>query len=84
VQEQRLLSAAVEHERVAPLQPRDHLAFTRLFRHQITNGFLLQRLRRSSADVDPFSRRARVTQHAWMDQMVVHDHIGRGEALQAP
>ena len=31
VQEQRFGAAAIEHERVAPLEPRDHLALARLF-----------------------------------------------------
>ena len=56
VQEQRLGTAVVEHERVAPLQTRDDLALPRLFGEQVTDGFLLVRLRRSAADVNCLAR----------------------------
>ena len=52
VEEQRFRAAAVEHERIAPLQPRDGLAFARLFGEQVADRFLLERLRRGGADVD--------------------------------
>ena len=45
VQEQRFLAAAVEHERVAPLQARHHLALARLLGEQVADRFLLERLR---------------------------------------
>ena len=52
VQEQRFLAAAVEHERVAPLQAHDRLALAGLLGEQQADGVLLERLRRRRADVD--------------------------------
>ena len=52
----------IEHERIAPLQPRDGLAFARLFGEQIADRFLLERLRRRDADVDLFGVGARVAE----------------------
>ena len=52
VQEQRFGAAAVEDERIAPFQARDRLPLARLFREQIADRFLLERLRRGDADVD--------------------------------
>ena len=60
VQEQRFLAAAVEHERVAPLQPRDRLALARLLGEQVADGFLRHRLRARRADVDQLGAGARV------------------------
>ena len=66
VQEQRLGAAAVEDERIAPLQPRDDLALARLFGQQIADGFLLERLRRGDADVDRLGvRRAWRSRRGW-------------------
>ena len=59
VQEQRFGAAAVEHERIAPLQPRDDLALARLLGEQVADRFLLERLRRGDADVDLSRRPAR-------------------------
>ena len=41
VQEQRFLAAAIEDERIAPLEPRDELAFAGLFRDQEVDGVLI-------------------------------------------
>ena len=57
VQEQRLFAAAIEDERVAPLQPRNELAFARLLDEQIADRFLRHRLRRRGADVDQLGAR---------------------------
>ena len=61
VQEQRFLAAAVEHERIAPLQTRDRLALARLLGEQITDRFLIERLRRGGADVDLLRVRPRAS-----------------------
>ena len=55
-----LRPAAIEHERIAPLQPRHRLALARLLREQVADRFLFERLRRGEADVDLFGVRARV------------------------
>ena len=57
VQEQRFLAAAVEHERVAPLEPHDGLALARLLGEQEADRVLIERLRRRGADVDPLGVR---------------------------
>jgi hypothetical protein len=62
VEEQRLRAAAVEHERVAPLQSRDRLALARFLSEEITNRLLLERLGRRDADVDLLRVRARVAE----------------------
>ena len=54
VQEQRFRRAAVEHERVAPFQPRHGFALTRFLDKQKRDGVLFRRLRRCAADVDLF------------------------------
>lgn len=84
VQKQRLLPAAVEHERVSPFQTRHDFAFARLFHQQVADGFLIEWLRRCGADVDFFGVLARVTQHARRDQVVVKHDIRAGERAQAP
>ena len=82
MEEQRFGAAAVEDERIAPLQPRDDLSFARLLGEQIADRFLLERLRRGDADVDLFGVRPRVREQPRVHEMVVQHHVGRGEALQ--
>ena len=82
VQEQRFGAAAVEHERVAPFQPRDRLALARLLREQVADRFLLERLRRGDADVDLLRVGARVAQQPRVDEVVVQHDVGRGQVLQ--
>ena len=82
VQEQRFLAAAVEHERIAPLQPRDGLAFARLLREQVADRFLLERLRRRRADVDVLGVRRAPAQQPRVDVVVVDDDVGRLEVAQ--
>src|SRR5207247_6101776 len=67
MEKERFGSAAVEDERVAPLQARDGLALTRLLDQQITDRFLLQRLGRRAAEVDLFRVSARVGQELRRD-----------------
>ena len=81
VQEQRFRSAAVEYKRIAPLQARDRLAFARFFGEQVTDRFLLERLRRGDPDVDLLRVRPRVAQQSRMHQMVVQHDICLREAL---
>ena len=81
VEKQRFGSAAVEDERIAPLQTRDRLAFARLLREQITDRFLIERLRRRHAHVDLLGVGARVAQHSRVHEVVVQHHIRRCQAL---
>ena len=83
VQEQRFGAAAVEDERVAPFEPRDRLALARLFRQQVTDGFLLERLGRRMADVDHLGVRPGVAEQPRVNQMVVQHDVGRLEIPQA-
>jgi hypothetical protein len=83
VEEQRLFSAAVEHERIAPLQPDDDLSLARLFDQQQGNRILVERARRSRPDVDPFRVGARRAQQPRVDLVVVDHDVGRLEMPQA-
>ena len=82
VEEQRLGAAAVEQERIAPLQARHDLALARLLGEQVADRFLRDRLRRRDAEVDFLGVGARVAQHSRRDEMVVQHHVRRFEALQ--
>ena len=77
MQEQRFRAAAIEDERVAPLQPRDDLAFARLLGEQIADRFLFERLRRGDADVDLLRVRPRVAQQPRVHEVVVEHDVGR-------
>ena len=59
VQEERLLPAAVEHERVSPFQPHDRPPLARFLGQQKADGVLIERLRRRRADVDQLRVRPR-------------------------
>lgn len=83
VQEQRFLTAPLEHERVAPFQPRDHLALARLVGEQIADRLLRHRLRRRRAHVDQLGACARVLQQALRYAMVVDHDVRRSKAFQA-
>ena len=83
VQEQRFLTALVEHERVAPLEARHYLAFARLFDEQIVDRLLRQRLGRREAQVDLFGILARIAEQARMHEMVVQHDIGGGEIAES-
>ncbi len=83
VQEQRLLPAAVEDERVAPLQPHDRLAFARLLGQQQADRILFQRFRRRRADVDALRVRPGGTQQPRVDAVIVDDDVGRFEVALA-
>ncbi len=82
VQEHRLASAAVEHVRIAPLEPHDRFALSRFFRQEEADRVLLHRLRRGRADIDPFRFRPRGAQQACVDEMVVDDDVSRLERAQ--
>ena len=79
VQEQRFLAAAIEHERIAPLQPRDDLALARFFDEQVVDGFLIERLRRREADVDLLGVLARIAEQPRVHEVVVEHDVGGGE-----
>ena len=83
MEEQRFLAAAVEHERVAPLQPDDDLAFARFLGEQKADRVLLERLRRRRTDVDALGVGPRAAQQPRMDAMVVDDHVGGLEVALA-
>ena len=76
VQEQRFLATTVEHERIAPLQPRDGLSFPRFLRDQEADGVLVERLWRRRADVDALRTGLRHPKQAGVNAVVVHDHVG--------
>ena len=82
VQEERFGAAVIEDERIAPLQARHDLSLARLFREQIADGFLLERLRRGDADVDLLGVGPGVAQQARVHEMVVQHDVGRREALR--
>ncbi len=82
VKEQRFLSAAIEHERIAPLQSRHRLAFARFLDQQIVDGFLIERLRRRQADVDFLSVLAGIAEQPRVDEVIVEHDVGRGEMAQ--
>ena len=83
VQEERLLAAAVEHERIAPLQPDDRPALAGLLGQQKTDGVLIERFRRRRSDVDQLRARLREAQQAAVHAMVEDDDVGRLEATLA-
>ena len=83
VQKQRFRAASIEDERIAPLQPGDRLAFARLFGQQIADGFLFERLRSRTADVDLLRVRSCVAQQARVNKMIVKHHVRRLEALES-
>ena len=58
VKEQRFLAAAVEDERIAPLQADDGLAIPGLLREEKTDRVLLEWLGRGRADIDASRRQA--------------------------
>ena len=75
MQEQRFFAAAVEHERIAPFQPHDRLAFTRFLGQQEADRILVERLRRRRADVDLLRARPRRAAAAARAPMVVDDDV---------
>ena len=83
VQEQRFLTAAIEQERIAPLQPRDDLAFARFFHEQVVDGFLVERLRRAEPDVDLLGFLPRIAEQSRVHEMVVEHDVGGGEVARA-
>ena len=83
MQEQRLLAAAVEHERVSPFQPHDRLAFARFLGEQQADRVLLERFGRRRADVDALGVRPRAAQQPCVDAVIVHDDVGRFEVALA-
>jgi len=76
VQEERLLAAAVEDERIPDLEADHGLAFTRLFDEQQRDGLLVEGSRRGGPDVDPLGIVPRGAEQPGVDLMVVHHHIG--------
>ena len=83
MKEQRFLPAAIEHERIAPLQTRHNLAFTRFLDEQVVDGFLIERLRRRKPDVDLLGVLARIAKQPRMDEMIVEHDVGGGEMAKA-
>ena len=83
VEEQRFLAAAIEDERVAPLEARDDAAFAGLLHQQVADGLLRHRAGRGRADVDPLGMRGRLCQQPLVDEVVVDDDVGHRQARQA-
>ena len=83
VKEQGFLPAAIEQERVSPLQPRDDLSFPRFLDEQVVDGFLIERLRRGQANVDLLSFMTRIAEQPRVHEVVVQHHIGGGEVARA-
>ena len=83
VKKQRLFATSIEHEGVAPLQPCDHAAFAGLLDQQVADSLLGHRARCGRADVDPFGVRRRLRDQAFVDEVVVDDDIGQGQARQS-
>ena len=92
VEEQRFLAAAIEHERVTPLQPRDDLALAGFLHEKIVDGFLGERLRRRLTNFDLFGVLPRIPEQARMYfihglghpmGLAVHDVADRTQPLEA-
>ena len=83
MQEQRFDAALIEHERIAPLQPRDQLVLARLLGDEVADRFLIEPLGRGAADVDPLGAGRRQVQQARMDEVVVDDDVGLLQAAEA-
>ena len=77
----RLLAAAAEHERIAALEPQHALARARQ-RDQALADIGLRRRRLAAALAGEFEPRLRAgeRQHPLIDQRVMHDDVGLGEA----
>src|SRR4029078_7838220 len=83
VEKQGLAAAVIENERAAPFQPRDDLSLACLFREQVTDGFLLERLRSRHAYIDALGVSSRSPQEARMHERVVQHDVGRGQTMQS-
>ena len=82
VQEQRFLAAAVEHERVAPLQAHDRLALAGLLGHEQADRVLRRPGRGRVADVDALGIGASHPQQARIDERVVDDDVRAGQVTE--
>ena len=81
-QQQRLLAAAAEHERVAALEPHHAAAGARVLEQERVRVLLGDlRPRALLADVDELRVRARVRERLGRDQPVVEDHVGLRDQL---
>ena len=83
VQEDRFLAAAVEEERIAPLEADDDLALAGLLGDEQADRVLLAGLRGGGADVDALRVRRRHRQQARVDEVIVDHHVRALEAAQA-
>ena len=81
MQEDGFLAAAVEDERVAPLEPHDDLALARLVGEQVADGVLIERLGRGGADVDALGVRRRGAARRGGHAVIVEDDVGMGRAV---
>ena len=82
VQEQRLLGAAVEDKRVAPLEARDRVAVPGFFRQEHRDRVLRDLALGRSAGCNPLRVRTRPAKHR-LDRAVVDDDIRFGEEPHA-
>ena len=83
VEKERLFSAAVEHERVSPLQSCDRFSLTHLLGEKQTDRSLFERLRRGRTDIDGLGVIPYLGQHPPMDEVVEDDHVRLGEDSMA-
>ena len=83
VQEQRFLTAAIEQERVAPLETRHDLAFARLLGQQVADRFLIALFGRRAADVDAFGIFRRHGEQVGMHEVIEDHHVGLLQAAVA-
>ena len=83
VQEQRFLAAAIEQERIAPLEPRDDFSLARFLHEQVVDRFLIERLRRCRAEVDLLGLLPRIPQQPRLHEMVVEHDVGSREIAGA-
>ena len=79
VEKQRLSAAAVEHERITPLEPDDDLVFARLLSEQVADRFLVERAGCSGPDIDPFRVGRRRVQDLLRHAVVVDHHVRTSE-----
>ena len=82
-EEHGLLAAAVEQQRIAPLQPGHGLPFARLLHQQAADGVMLDGLRHGRADVDALRIRTGGAQLPGVHAVVVHDDVRRAQTTQA-
>ena len=83
VEKQSFLAAAVEHERIPPLEPGNRLALAGLLRQKEANGVLLELAWCGGAHVDLFSPCFDRPKQAVVHEVVVDDDVRGGQIAEA-